>query len=75
MPSPSPQLIESLVARVGEVEAMRWLGEWSMALLEGRRPPIRARGSADRPASRGHPLAAWSAVRPRGAGGYGRCWP
>ena len=39
MPSPSPQLIESLVARVGEVEAMRWLGEWSMALLEGRRPP------------------------------------
>ena len=39
MPSPSPQLIEALVARVGEAAAMRWLGEWSLALLEGRRPP------------------------------------
>lgn len=33
------------------------------------RPPIRAWGSADRPASRGYPLAAWPAVRPRGQGG------
>jgi len=39
MPSPSPERLEALVARVGEAEAMRWLGEWSMALLEGRRPP------------------------------------
>ena len=39
MPSPSPQLIETLVARFGEVEGMRWLGEWSLALLEGRQPP------------------------------------
>ena len=39
MPSPSPQLIETLVARVGEPEAIRWLDLWSTALLEGRKPP------------------------------------
>ena len=39
MPSPTPELIEALVARVGEVEAMRWLDSWSTALLEGRQPP------------------------------------
>ena len=39
MPSPTPELIEALVARVGEPAALRWLGEWSMALLEGRQPP------------------------------------
>ena len=39
MPSPTPELIQTLVDRVGEAGAMRWLGEWSMALLEGRRPP------------------------------------
>jgi hypothetical protein len=39
MPSPTPELIETLVARVGEREAMRWLGQWSAALLEGRQPP------------------------------------
>jgi hypothetical protein len=48
MPSPTPELIEALVARVGEVEAMRWLGEWSLALLEGRRPPRMPEADATR---------------------------
>ncbi len=39
MPSPTPELIQTLIERVGEDGAMRWLGRWSTAILDGHQPP------------------------------------
>ena len=39
MPSPTPELIAELEARVGREGAIRWLDKWSTALLDGRQPP------------------------------------
>ena len=48
MPSPTPDLIQTLIARVGEAEAIRWLDRWSTALSEGRKPPRLPRSKRSR---------------------------
>ena len=40
MPTPTPELIHTLVERLGSEEAsLKWLGRWSLAILEGRPLP------------------------------------
>ena len=39
MPSPSPELIQTLIERVGEPGALRWLDKWSTAIVENRKTP------------------------------------
>ena len=40
MPSPTPELIDTLVERLGsEEKAIKWLDRWSKAILEGQPLP------------------------------------
>ena len=42
---PTPQLINELVARVGELSAIRWHGAWSLAVQVGCKQPSLPRAS------------------------------
>jgi hypothetical protein len=40
MPSPSPQMFQTLVKRLGSEEAaLQWLGHWSQQILDGKPAP------------------------------------